>query len=168
MKGHDATSTKGLIQMETNLLSIASPSGHPSANSGAMGSNKASAMSTRKNNKFHELDDDQRKLFRRLKRTIEAFRSLYPNMPTSYVDAFLSVVLEPGKGPSDYAEDMGTIQPIASRVLLEIGTKARLRDEGLHLVDRQLSDTSLRNHELFLTPKGRQLMKQIEKIWEDA
>lgn len=155
--------------METNQAHDASPSGQ-ATNRGTLGSLRSTGTvmpTNNKNKKFHELGDEERKIFKRLKRTIDTFRTLYPNMPSSYIDAFLCVVLEPGKGPSDYAIDMNTIQPIASRVLLEIGTKARLRDEGLHLVDRQLSDTSLRNHELFLTPKGRQLMNQLKKIWED-
>jgi DNA-binding MarR family transcriptional regulator len=119
------------------------------------------------NKRFHELNDEDAKTFRKLQRAIEAFRSLDPRMPSSYIAAFLAVVLEPGKGPTEYAQDLGTIQPIMSRVLLEIGTKARMRDEGLQLVDRQVSDVSLRNQEYFLTPKGRQLMNQLLRALRD-
>jgi hypothetical protein len=49
--------------------------------------------------------------------------------------AFLTVARHPGLGPTGYAKLLGTIQPIMSRILLEIGRKARAREEGLGLVD---------------------------------
>lgn len=153
--------------METQMV-ISSAATHPRSAVGTQRSTQTVPNSSKRNSKFHELNDDDARALRKLKRAIESFRALDPRMPTSYVDAFLSVCLEPGKGPTDYAQDMGTIQPIASRVLLEIGGKARLREESLELVDRQVSDASLRNQEYFLTPKGRQLMNQLLKIWKEA
>jgi len=113
------------------------------------------------NGRFHELDDVDRDSVERLIRIIDLFRTLDARMPSSYIRAFLAVCLKPGAGPTDYAKDMGTIQPIMSRLLLEIGKKARERDEGLGLVDRQASPESLRNQEYYLTPKGRHLLSQI-------
>lgn len=94
-------------------------------------------------------------------RAIGAMRSLEPNMPTSYMTAFLAVALKPGQSVSDYARECGTIQPIMSRILLEIGKKSRNGGPGLELVDSKPSAESLRTHEVFLTPKGKQLQRQI-------
>lgn len=115
--------------------------------------------------RFHDLTDDQREALLKLKRALELFRAIEPRMPSSYVDAYLSVALEPGKGPTEYAKDMQTIQPIASRVLLEIGSKAREREEGLGLVDRQANPETLRSHEYFLTQKGKRLLHGLFKVF---
>lgn len=121
-----------------------------------------SATTTR----FHELSEEERKRLRKVKRVIELFRQLEGRMPSSYIDAFLAVALEPGKGPTAYAKDINSIQPITSRVLLEIGPKARTKENALELVDRQQSPTSFRDQEYFLTPRGRKLMRDILKVME--
>jgi hypothetical protein len=92
----------------------------------------------------------------------------HPSFPAPYIDAFLAVCLEPGKGSSGYAPDIHAAQPTASRVLLEIGPKARERSEGLGLVDKSLSPTDYRTHEYFLTPKGRQLMQELIRTLKEA
>lgn len=114
--------------------------------------------------RFHELNEEERKALKALKRCIELFRELDSRMPSSYIDAFLSVALEPGKGPTGYAQMMNTIQPVASRVLLEVGPKARQKEEPLGLVDRQTNPENWREQEYFLTPKGRKLMRDILKL----
>ncbi|MBB4039088.1 hypothetical protein GGR34_000723 [Microvirga flocculans] len=117
--------------------------------------------------RFHQLSDDERKALRKVVKLIQRFRDEDGRIPSSYMEAFAAVALEPGKGPTGYAEDMRTIQPIASRVLLEIGPKARQRPSALELVDRQQKPDSWRETEYFLTPKGRKLMRDIIKIMEE-
>lgn len=98
----------------------------------------------------------------KLSRVIDHFRLVDSKMPTSYVAAFLAVTMKPGNGPTEYARMCGTIQPIISRILLEIGPKAR-RGEGLGLglVDRVVHETSLRNQRYFLTAKGKHLLASV-------
>lgn len=114
--------------------------------------------------RFHQLSDDERRVLRKVHKLIKRFRDEDTRIPSSYMEAFTAVAAEPGKGPTGYAEDMATIQPIASRILLEIGPKARQRPSALELVDRQQKPDNWREQEYFLTPKGRKLMKDIIRI----
>ena len=92
---------------------------------------------------------------------INAFRAIDPRMPSSYMSAFLAVAMNPGEGPTQYARAMGTIQPIASRILQEIGQRARHGDEPLQLVDQRLSTQDARQRQYFLTTKGELLKRRI-------
>jgi hypothetical protein len=97
----------------------------------------------------------------RLKDAIGAFRNLEPNLPASYIDAFLAVALRPGQGPTDYAAMIGTIQPVASRTLMEIGESARTRTAPLHLVASHPHPESRRQIAYDLTPKGYTLAYRV-------
>lgn len=98
---------------------------------------------------------------------VNAFREIDPKMPSSYMAMFLAVAKEPGRGPTHYAETLGTIQPMASRILLEIGIKARERAEPLGLVDRAQGE-DLRSQAYFLTPKGRILERKLLNVLRRA
>lgn len=101
----------------------------------------------------------------RLAWIIDRFRELNSKMPSSYIAAFLAVAIKPGFGPSQYAKDLGTIQPIASRLLLEIGPKAREREgPGMGLVTRKISPENGREVEYTLTPEGARLARQIGRM----
>ncbi len=102
-------------------------------------------------------------LLRRLRLIIQIFRRLEGRIPSSYMDAFLLVAITPGLGPTEYARGLGTSQPVASRILLELGTHARERDTQLDLVDRRPSALSLARQEYFLTAKGNVVLNQIIK-----
>lgn len=108
------------------------------------------------------LPEEAVKKFERLTRAIEVFREFDAGFPTSYAVAFLYVAMEQGKGVSEYARDMGVVQPVASRVLLEIGAKSRSGGEGLGLIEQDFAPNSLRSKQLFLTAKGRQLARKLE------
>ncbi len=97
----------------------------------------------------------------RLRDAVGAFRALQPGIPTSYVDMFLAVALRPGLGPSEYASMVGTIQPMASRTLMEIGGHSRVRDTPLHLVSSQPHPESRRQVQYLLTPKGYALAHRV-------
>ena|SRR5215204_5236996 len=99
-------------------------------------------------------------------RVVSAFRKVDPKMPTSYMAALLAVAMKPGHGPTEYAKDLGTIQPIMSRILLEIGVPVREGAQGLGLVDRRVSAESLRNQEYYLTQKGKALLREIAAALE--
>jgi len=114
--------------------------------------------------RFHRLSDAELSALRVCHKIIKRFREEDGRIPSSYMEAFTVVAMEPGKGPTGYAEDMGTIQPIASRVLLEIGPKARQRPQALELVDRQQKPDNWREQEYFLTSKGGKLMRDLLEI----
>ena len=112
----------------------------------------------------HKLNDSDAAALLKGQRIIEVFRKADHKIPASYIAAFLAVALQPSKGPTHYAQVLGTIQPVASRLLLEIGTKARHKDESLGLVDREVSAHSLRDQEYFLTGKGLAMMHELISI----
>jgi len=116
--------------------------------------------------RFHKPSEEELNALQVCQNIIKRFREEDSRMPSSYMEAFIVVAKEPGKGPTGYAEDMKTIQPIASRVLLEIGPKARQRPQTLELVDRQQKPDNWREQEYFLTPKGRKLMRDLVKLLE--
>lgn len=116
----------------------------------------------------HKLNDADAHALKKCWRIIEAFRKVDHKIPASYIAAFLAVALQPSKGPTHYAQVLGTIQPIASRLLLELGAKARHKDESLGLVDREVSAHSLRDQEYFLTHKGAALMAELISIINDG
>lgn len=97
---------------------------------------------------------------------VDLFRAREPKMPISYMLGFLAVAMDPGKGPSDYARALGTIQPVMSRILLEIGKKARHRGESLGLVDYEQDPGNLRTHRYFLTQKGKLFYRDLMKVYE--
>jgi hypothetical protein len=80
---------------------------------------------------------------------------------TSYLAAFLTVARHPGLGPTGYAKLLGTIQPIMSRILLEIGRQARAREEGLGVVDSEIDPDNFRQRKYFLTPTGLRLYEDL-------
>lgn len=111
--------------------------------------------------KYAELPSDEALQVERLARVIDIFREFDTAFPSSYIAAFLLVALKPGKGGTDYARELGLAQAVTSRLLLEIGPKTRNGDEGLGLVDSSPDGKDLRIRRLFLTPKGKALLRRI-------
>lgn len=110
------------------------------------------------------LDGSDLRTLTKLTWMVETLRAVAPGMPLSYLHALLWVAMKPGLGPTEYAKLMGSSQPVASRVLLEVGCKARERQEPLQLVSRNYSAHSLRQTECRLTPKGEALMRKVVDI----
>lgn len=111
--------------------------------------------------KFSELPDEEATKAERLLRAVEIFREFDTAFPASYMAAFLYVALQPGKGPTEVGEALGISQAPASRLILEIGQKSRHGGEGLGLVDSVPDPHDMRARKLFLTTKGRQLLKRL-------
>lgn len=106
---------------------------------------------------------------RRLEHAMELttiFRVIDPRLPVSYLQAFLAVARAPGLSTSQYAEMCGTTQPVMSRMLLEMGDKSRMRDEGLQLVDYDRDRGDLRKTRYFLTDKGKELFKRFTALYK--
>lgn len=110
------------------------------------------------------LTEDEIRILMKLNAAIDILRSYDHKIPASYISAALNVAINPGNGPTHYAKAMGTIQPIASRLLLEIGEKARHRDGPLGLVEAQISPESLRDKQYHLTAKGLDLAKRLADV----
>lgn len=113
--------------------------------------------------RFAQPSDHDARQLRKATSLIDAFRAVDPAMPLSYAAAFLAVASNPGHGVTAYAETLGMVKPVASRVLLEIGIKTRTGGPGYELVDRVHNDADMRNVNYFLTAKGKKLMAAILK-----
>jgi DNA-binding MarR family transcriptional regulator len=110
--------------------------------------------------RFAKPTDEDAAVLRRLDAVLSNFQSHGINA-ISHVRALLQVALDPGVGPAEYARKLGTLQPVASRLLLDISTETSQGKTGLGLVDRDTDPMSLRNRRTFLTPKGRQVVNSV-------
>jgi hypothetical protein len=97
---------------------------------------------------------------------LQALRTAEPTMPINYAVTFLAVAMDPGHGSAHYGRRLGYIQAVMSRMLLEIGPKARNGNTGLELVDAQTNHADLRERNYFLTSKGHALLATILKTLE--
>lgn len=97
---------------------------------------------------------------------MRAFRAIDPDLTLSYAEAFLAVAEKPGHGPTEYAKSLGSVQPVVSRLLHELGSRSRRKErtEGLGLVEWNIHPESLRNKQYFLTPKGESLKEKVVAI----
>lgn len=93
---------------------------------------------------------------------LQAFNELMPRAPMSYGLAFLEVASDPGHGASHYGKRLDFLQPVISRILLEIGQKSRDGGPGAGLVDSIVDPVDLRHKRYHLTPEGKALLKKID------
>ncbi len=111
--------------------------------------------------KFLQPDNTTARTIARLAASITVFRELDPAIPSGYILAFLAVARQPGRGVSDIAQELGMLRPVCSRILLEIGQKARTGGEGLGLVESVASHEDLRAVHYRLTSKGKGLLNKV-------
>ena len=117
-----------------------------------------------KTDSHSELSQDDARRISRVFAILEAFREVAPTLPASYAQAFLAVAMKPGQPSGAYAKAIGMIQPVASRILLEIGKKTRTGGPGLELVESVEDLQDLRIKRYYLTAKGRKLIKDITVV----
>jgi len=96
----------------------------------------------------------------RLAWALSRFREVYPKATLRQASAFLAVAVTPGYGPTEYAKALGTVQPVASRWLLDLGSNGR-EHEGLGLLERRVDPENLRQVQYTLTPDGDVLARSI-------
>lgn len=107
-------------------------------------------------------NDDERRHGVRLMSVLECFTEIRGTMPLQYVLAFLLVVMDEGKTVGEYARKAGTGNSVMSRHLLDIGPRARNKEEeGFGLVETRQNLANLREHTVHLTDKGRALYHKI-------
>jgi len=114
--------------------------------------------------RFTPPDDEDARALRVVMDVMRVFRDESPTIPVSYAMAFLLVALKPGGGSTDYMNDLDTIQPIMSRILLALGHKERrkpLGESGADLIDFAPDPLDLRRNRTYLTPKGQRLMRKV-------
>ena len=97
----------------------------------------------------------------RLLTVLDRFRLIRHTMPVHLVTALLRVALEEGKSVQTYAIESGVSQSVMSRHLLELGTEVRNGEAGLGLVEKRTSPRSLRETQVFLTPRGRKVIADL-------
>ena len=122
-----------------------------------------SAATVTDGKKFDKPSEETLACLNLLYEALDVFRAVEPSIPSSYVAAFLTVACDPGNGTVHYAKALGMLQPVASRVLLEIGQKTRTGQPGLGLVAAEYDLHDLRLKRYYLTPKGHQLVSRVEK-----
>lgn len=123
-----------------------------------------SKLSTTTDPRFSQPDEETARILRAMIEITSAFRELSPTIPVAYMEAFLVVCLKPGGGSTDYMKDMGTIQPIMSRMLLTLGNKERRKpadESGYKLVETSPDPLDMRRNRTFLTAKGKTLLNRV-------
>jgi len=108
-----------------------------------------------------ELTEEEIGLLTKLSAAMDILRSLDHKIPTSYISAILNVAISPGNELTHYARLMNIIEPIAARIILEIGQKSGIKEEPLGLVDARVSPASLHDKQYFLTDRGLELARKL-------
>jgi DNA-binding MarR family transcriptional regulator len=101
----------------------------------------------------------------KLEHVIDAFRKIDTAMPSSYMRMFLAIARKPGYGSSVYARELGMVQPVASRIILELGQKTRSGGPGYELLDSDIDEEDFRLKRTYLTAKGQELYREIVGIY---
>jgi DNA-binding MarR family transcriptional regulator len=107
------------------------------------------------------LNADERDAARALLLALKPFRALSPNMPLSYVIAFLTVAEEEGESVNEYAGKLEISPTVMTRNLLDIGDRNRIKEPGMGLITAERDLFDLRRHNARVTPKGRGLIHTI-------
>lgn len=109
-------------------------------------------------------DDADRRVIRRLFNVLERFRLVRQTMPVHLLTALFRVYLEEGKSVIHYARESNVSQSVMSRHLIELGNEPYHGKPMLGLIEKRMSPTSLREYEVYLTPKGRRVVKEVGQI----
>ena len=113
-----------------------------------------------------ELSDQERRPGIALLRAIDAFTDKRISMPAQYIRTFLIVALDEGKSVGDYAAKSGVSPSVMSRHILDLGQFTRSREPGLDLLMTKQNLANLREHNVFLTEKGRSLYHKVTRALE--
>lgn len=105
-------------------------------------------------------NDDELREIRSFHTALGVFRQVRRDMPLQYVLTLLLVATDEGKTVTEYARMTGTSASVMSRHLLDIGERNRHMEDGFGLVMYKANPTNLREHQYYLTPKGRATIQQ--------
>jgi DNA-binding MarR family transcriptional regulator len=111
----------------------------------------------------NELSDDDKRLLAGLAEVLDQFEALRPNMPLHQVKMLLRLALDEGRSQRSYSEKWEYPPSTVSRAMLDLGKRTRKGEEGLGLVDERVSAHSLREHEVYLSTKGRTMLAKAAR-----
>ena len=99
-------------------------------------------------------------------RLIKLFKKLSPHMTTLQMQLLLTVALHPGEGTLAYARRLNVSAAVMSHLISRLGERGRPRQNetvtpGLRLLVQKPSPTDRRATEVYLTPKGVRLVRQL-------
>jgi DNA-binding MarR family transcriptional regulator len=109
-------------------------------------------------------NDDERRSIKRQLHVLERFRMVRHTMPVHLVSALFRVYLDEGKSLIHYAREGGVSQSVMSRHMIELGSEPYRGKPMLGLIEKRTSPTSLREYEIYLTPKGRKAVQEAAQI----
>jgi DNA-binding MarR family transcriptional regulator len=110
------------------------------------------------------LDDAVRADALRVLMILDEFLRVRPDIPMSHARSLLLVALDEGKTVKWYARKAGVAQSVMTRQLFDIGEFTRDKTPGLGLVERRANPQDLREHQLYLTHKGRALVERAARV----
>lgn len=110
---------------------------------------------------------EERQVARSLLSALSPLLELRGDMNLQLVATFLLVALDEGKSKTEYMRRAGVERSTMSRHLLDLGEHTRRKDgEGLGLVTSRLHPESLREHQVYLTTRGRSLLHKMLRAWQ--
>ena len=109
------------------------------------------------------LPEQELKALRAFYQAMEPFEQLRHDMPLQYVRTFMLVCLDPGLSVTEYAQRAGVSQTVMSRHLLDIGDRNRYMGPGFGLITKRTNPMNLRQQEVLLTDKGKQVAHKMAR-----
>lgn len=109
----------------------------------------------------HSITQSDKRAIQALLWALKPLINLRRPMPLPFVTSFLMVALDEGKGVNAYARAIGIHRAAMSRNLQAIGDRARNGGPGLGLVTVRSHPTDPVRSQVFLTPKGRAIAKEV-------
>lgn len=105
--------------------------------------------------------DEQKEYARALFFALKPFAAERPTMPLQHIMTFLQVVLEEGKGVTEYADKARVAQSVMTRHLLDIGERNRAKEPGYAWITQKADLQDMRRHKTFLSAKGRGVIHDV-------
>lgn len=93
-------------------------------------------------------------------KAIDAIRTESDDMPAQQIQVFLTVALRPGITMENLGRDVGISQSSVSRNVAALSKHHRLGKAGADYVEATEDPTERRRKIIFLTPRGRQIMRK--------
>lgn len=108
--------------------------------------------------------NDELKTLSRVLAVLSPFRNIRATMPLQYIVSFLLVATDEGQSVKEYARRASVSKSVMSRHLLDIGERNRYMEKGHELVEFRINPTDMREHQVFLTDKGKRLAHELIKL----
>ena len=103
----------------------------------------------------------------RLLDVLEIFRELDREVPAQVLCCYLYIASHNGCHSQAMMEDLELTGASASRNTDWLSKKHRLGKPGLNLIRKEVDQSNKRRHTLWLTPNGKALLTQINRLLHD-